>query len=158
MRIFMHKRNQAGNWKGLFLCLLELQLHKQISAKSFPVHWLCLGSNTEQLLHPPLEPTWCLCPWTSTTVCEQFHWAHSCPYLMSWTAPRPCSPYLLDLGGRYSVLLYFFPDPKMMLRVQPISIFWREFPWCERLQNHLGLVFSSLLARGDGSGQETKRS
>lgn len=41
-------------------------------------------------------------------VCEQFHWAHSCPYLMSWTAPRPCWHSLLDLGGRYSVLLYFF--------------------------------------------------
>lgn len=39
---------------------------------------------------------------------EQFHLTHRCPYLTSWTSPRPCWHYLLDLGGRYSVLLYFF--------------------------------------------------
>lgn len=59
-----------------------------MSAKSLPVHWLYLWSNTGHL--------------------QVLYWVHRCLYLMSWTSPRPCWHYLLDLGGRYSVLLYFF--------------------------------------------------
>lgn len=98
----------AGNWFK-FLCLLEIQLHKQMSAKSLPMHWLCLWS-----IH---FWSFSIHLWNQRGVCapghlqvlyEQFHWAPSCPHLTSWTSPRPCWHYLLDLGGRYSVLLYFF--------------------------------------------------
>lgn len=129
-----------------------------MSAESIPVHWLCLGSNTEQLFHHMGGFLW-----NQRGVCAP---GHLPLYVSNSTEPifdeLNSSQALLTLftrpWGEMFCPALFFPDPKMMLRVQPIPISWREFPWCERFQNHLGFVLSSLLARGDGSGQETKRS
>lgn len=141
-----------------FMCLLEIQLHKQMSAKSLPVHWLCLWSNTEHFLHPPLEPTWCLCSWTSTCCMWAISLGPQLPIFDELNSSQALLTLFTRPWGKIFCPALFFPDPKMMLRAQTTRVFWRGFPWCERLQNHLGLVLSSLLTQRDGSGQETKRS
>lgn len=106
-----------------------------MSARSLPVHWLCLGSTTEKLLYPPLEPMWCLCPWTSTHCMWAIPLSPQLPIFDELNSSQALLTLFTRLWGKIFCPALFFPDPK---------ICWGYNPYPSSGRNSLGVRGSRI--------------